>query len=86
MTATALLPETEGQTYNIAGEAFSLADVATWIANRLNARVVSVPWPESELAIESGDTVFDDTKIRALLSSPLRFHLRDWIAAATFIG
>ena len=86
IAATALRPETEGQTYNVAGEAFALAEVAGWIAARLNARVVSAPWPEKERAIESGDTVFDDAKIRALLPAPLAFRLRDWIAAADFAG
>jgi UDP-glucose 4-epimerase len=86
ITATAMRPETEGQTFNIAGETFSLADVATWIADRLGARVLTVPWPESELAIESGDTVFDDTHIRALVPAPLRFCLREWIATTNFTG
>ena len=86
IAATALNPENEGQTYTVAGEAFALAEVAGWIAARLNARVVSAPWPEKERAIESGDTVFDDAKIRALLPAPLAFRLRDWIAATDFAG
>lgn len=83
---TALLPETEGQAFNVAGEAFSLAEVAEWIAERLGARIRAAPWPEAELAIESGDTVFDDSRIRSLLAVPLRFRLRDWISAADFSG
>ncbi len=86
IAATALSPETEGQTYNVAGEPFALAEVAGWIAERLGARVTSAPWPEKEWAIESGDTVFDDAKIRALLPAPLAFRLRDWIAATDFAG
>jgi UDP-glucose 4-epimerase len=82
--STARLPETEGQAFNVAGEPFSLAQVAGWIAERLDARVVPADWPDKEWAIESGDTVFEDTKIRAVLPSPLRFHLRDWIAATDF--
>lgn len=86
ITATAMRPETDGQIFNIAGEAFSLAEVAAWIADRLGAHVVTVPWPESDLAIESGDTVFDDTKIRALVPTPLRLHLHEWIATTNFTG
>ena len=86
IAATALLPATEGQAYNVAGEAFALADVAGWIAARLNARVATAPWPEKERAIESGDTVFADAKIRALLPAPLAFRLRDWIATTDFTG
>ncbi len=86
IAATALLPETAGQTYNVAGEAFALADVAGWIAARLGARVETAPWPEKEQAIESGDTVFADAKIRALLPAPPAFRLRDWIATTDFAG
>lgn len=81
---TALLPETEAQTFNVAGEAFSLAEVAKWIAHRLGARVRAVPWPEAEQAIESGDTVFDDSRIRSLLADPLRIRLQEWVAASDF--
>jgi UDP-glucose 4-epimerase len=76
------LPETNAQIYNIAGEAFSLQQVAGWIAERFGARVLHAPWPAREIAIESGDTVFDDSKIRALIPAPLRVNLRDWIATA----
>ena len=78
------LPATNGQTYNAAGETFSLRQVAGWIAERFGAGVRHAPWPERETAIESGDTVFDDSKIRALLPSPLRFNLRHWIDTADF--
>ena len=76
------LPTTNAQTYNVAGEAFSLRQVAGWIAERFGAAVQHAPWPERETAIESGDTVFDDSKIRALIPSPTRFTLPDWIATA----
>lgn len=78
------LPETNAKIYNIAGEAYSLRQVAGWIAERFGARVLYAPWPAREMAIESGDTVFDDAKIRALIPTPLRFNLRDWIATENF--
>ena len=78
------LPETNAQIYNIAGEAFSLRQVAGWIAERFGARVLHAPWPARETAIESGDTVFYDSKIRALIPSPLHYNLRDWIATENF--
>ncbi len=80
----ALLPETLGQPLNIAGEAFSLKQVAEWIADRFGATLEHVPWPEREIAIESGDTVFDETLIRSFLPSPVHFTLRDWITNADF--
>lgn len=77
-------PTTNAQTYNVAGEPGSLRQVAGWIAERFGASVRQAPWPERELAIESGDTVFDDSKIRPHLSAPLRFTLRQWIDTADF--
>lgn len=82
--ACALRPETDAQTYNVAGEDFSLRQVAEWIAARFDAGVRYAPWPAREAAIESGDTVFDAAKIRALCPAPPRFTLRDWIATADF--
>ena len=82
ITAASLLPQAAGQVYNLAGEAAALRDVAAWIAARFGAEVRHAPWPEREAAIESGDTVFAETKIRALILAPLRFHLREWIATA----
>jgi UDP-glucose 4-epimerase len=82
--ACGLRPETNGETYNTAGEPFSLRDVATWIAARFGAEVRYAPWPAHEAAIESGDTVFADAKILALSPPPRRFHLRDWIATTDF--
>ncbi len=79
IASTAFLPETNGQVFNVAGEPFSLADVAGWIAERLGARVVPADWPDKEWAIESGDTVFDDSRIRSLLPDPVGVRLRDWI-------
>jgi len=82
--ACALRPDTRGEALNIAGEAFSLQQVAEWIAERFDAAVDHIPWPDRETAIESGDTVFDDTRIRALIPSPLQFTLQKWIATADF--
>ncbi|MDR0994263.1 MAG: NAD-dependent epimerase/dehydratase family protein, partial [Verrucomicrobiota bacterium] len=82
--ACADLSQTSAQTYNIAGETFSLRQVAGWIAERFGVRVLQTPWPVRETAIESGDTVFDDSKIRALIPAPLRFTLREWVATADF--
>ncbi len=84
ISATALLPDTEGGTFNIAGETASLHQVAEWLAERFRVPVSSVPWPEQERAIESGDTVFDDALIRRVCPAPLAHHLREWIAAAEF--
>ena len=60
-------PESNGEIYNVGGETLSLHDAAEIIANKFGRNVVSVPWPERDLRIESDHTYFDDSKIQALL-------------------
>lgn len=61
--------ESNGEAYNIGGETLSLRQVASMIAKLYNTNVVSVPWPEADLRIESDSTYFDDTKIQSLLGA-----------------
>lgn len=56
-----------GEIYNIGGETLSLKEAAEIIAEKYDSKVVSVPWPERDLRIESGHTYFDDAKIRSLI-------------------
>lgn len=50
--------------FNVGGESFSLYEVATCIAERSGASVDFVEWPDRDFKIESGDTYFDDRKIK----------------------
>lgn len=63
----AMKKESDGQIYNVGGETLSLRQAAEIVANKFGTKVVSVPWPERDLRIESDHTYFDDTKIQALL-------------------
>lgn len=60
-------PNSNGEIYNIGGETLSLKEAAEIIAEKYDSKVVSVPWPDRDLRIESGHTYFDDTKIRSLI-------------------
>ncbi len=63
----AMKKESNGQIYNVGGETLSLRQAAEIVASKFETNVVSVPWPERDLRIESDHTYFDDTKIQALL-------------------
>ena len=63
----AMKEESNGQIYNVGGETLSLKQAAEIVANKFGTNVVSIPWPERDLRIESDHTYFDDTKIQALL-------------------
>lgn len=53
--------------YNVGGEDLSLREMAEMVAERYGVEVLSVPWPEIALKIESGDTVFDSSKLESII-------------------
>ena len=53
--------------YNVGGEDLSLKEMAEMVAERYGVEVSSVPWPEIALKIESGDTVFDSSKLEGII-------------------
>lgn len=66
------------ETYNIGGEVFSLLEIAQLIADKFNVEVKHIEWPEVALKLESGDTIFDSSKIEKLVSLN-KISLTDWI-------
>ena len=58
--------------FNVGGESRSLMEVAQAIADRTGARVACIPWPPEALALESGSTVFDSSKLDAIVGSDYR--------------
>lgn len=70
--------ESNGEVYNIGGETLSLGQAAELVARKFGTNVVSVPWPERDLRIESDHTYFDDTKIQALLGGMTYKRLEDF--------
>lgn len=73
------LPASSGGTYNIDGEDLSLKEVASAIAAKYNVGLSFLPWPETALKLESGDTVFDARRIRALFPITLTHRLEKWL-------
>lgn len=74
----AMKKESDGQIYNVGGETLSLRQAAEIVANKFGTNVVSVPWPERDLRIESDHTYFDDTKIQELLEGMIYKRLEDF--------
>lgn len=69
-----------GQIYNIGSEDnLSLKDVALMIADKYNLRLNFIDWPAEALAIESGDTIFDDSKLKSLIDVKYRYNLTSWV-------
>ena len=66
--------------YNVGGEDLSLREMAEMIASKYGVSVDYVPWPEIALKIESGDTVFDSTKLEGIIGNLTTSRFADWIS------
>jgi len=73
------LPASDGQCFNIDGETFSLKDTAEMIGEKYGVPVVFREWPARALQLESGDTIFDSSRIRQLLNPTINYSLKEWI-------
>jgi len=74
-------PDALNMTYNVGGESFSLFEVANLFAKKYNIKLKFCPWPDNDLLIESGHTVFNSERIEKLLNRPLKHKLKDWICS-----
>lgn len=76
---TCLQEGSAGQAYNVAGEDFSLREVALRIAGKYGAELVQEEWPDRDLRIESGHTVFDAGKIESAFHPGLLRSFGEWL-------
>ena len=59
------LPDSKNRTFNIGSkDNYDLKTLAEKVAKRTNTTLQFKDWPEMDLAIESGDTMFDDSAIQ----------------------
>lgn len=72
------------ETYNIGGENYSLLKMANVIADSSGVGVNFVEYPELARKIESGDTVFNDSKLRAVIGNYSKTKFENWVKQ--FIG
>lgn len=64
--------------YNIGGEDYSLREMADLIAKRYGVQIESVPYPIVAEKIESGDTVFDDSRLKSQITVEYKMRFSDW--------
>jgi UDP-glucose 4-epimerase len=81
MVEVAALPESAGRVFNIDGETFSLKEAAALIADKYGVGLQFASWPEKALKLESGDTIFDGSRIRAIFPQTLTYSFQKWIHA-----
>lgn len=68
-----------GKIYNIGGsDNLSVNTIAKIIAKKHNVGVKNIPWPSELLTIESGDTIFDSSKVLNLTKYKYKYNFRGW--------
>ena len=76
------LDSAKNKVYNIgSNDNLSLLDVATLVAKKYNVEVEFIEWPEAALKIESGDTIFDGSKLKETINYNSNVLLEDWISS-----
>lgn len=65
--------------YNVGGETLSIKQIATQIARVYNVGVKSISWPVQAYKLESGDTIFDSTKLDNILQYRYKYMVNDWV-------
>lgn len=79
MIKGAFSEQCENDVFNIGGEDYSLIEMAKLIAEKYNVGVDLIPWPDISLKIESGDTVFDSSKLDARINYERMHKFIDWL-------
>lgn len=72
---------TDTDVFNVGGaDALAIREVAEKIALKFDAHVRFVPWPPLAEKIESGDTIFDATKLSAIFNIEYQHTFDDWLS------
>lgn len=72
--------ETRNGCFNLGGpENFSIAEAARTVARAYGVGVEHVEWPELDRITESGDTMFDSSRLEALLGYEYRHRFEAWV-------
>ena len=69
----------ESGVYNVGGCAYSLQQVAGFVARRFPAEVVNVPWPEAAEKVEMGGITFNSDKLAKVTGFSSYKNLKDFI-------
>ncbi len=72
-------PTTKNEIYNIGGENLSLYEAALIISKKLDAKVSCIQWPELDYILETGDTIFDDAKLKSAGFANYRQKFKDFL-------
>jgi len=72
-------PSTRNEVLNIGGQSLTLLNAAEVIAAKAGVDVDFVSWPELAYRLESGSTVFDDSKLQQMFPFDYKHTLESWL-------
>lgn len=73
-------PSSKNNIFNIgSNDNLSLFEVASLFAKKFEVSIDFTEWPESALKVESGDTIFDDSKIQKILNYNYKNSINNWV-------
>lgn len=73
-------PKTVNDVYNLGGpDVFSVREIAERVGAPFGANVVSTDWTPDQLRVESGDTIFDSSKLLDVLGESYAHTFDEWI-------
>ena len=64
--------------FNVGGENYSLKEMATMIGEKYSVEVNYIPYPALAEKIETGNTIFDDSKLRSLCEIKYEKKFENW--------
>ena len=65
--------------FNIGGETYSLKEVALLVAKKFDVNIEYCEWPKDSELIETGDTVFDSSKLMNVIKQDNNYKLKDYL-------
>ena len=72
--------DSKNNVFNIgSNDNLSLLEVAKLFAAKFKVSIEFTEWPEQALKVESGDTIFDDTKIKKTITYTYKNSIQHWI-------
>lgn len=78
LTEGALSERCSNDVFNIGGEDYSLREMAEAIARQFGVGIEYREWPDISYRIESGDTVFDASKLEGILGKRYQMTFQQW--------
>lgn len=73
-------PQSKNNMFNIgSNDNLSLLEVASFFAEKHIVELEFNSWPESALKVESGDTIFDDSKLKSIAGYQYKHSIHNWI-------